>query len=152
MADVEVIGKRQFIDLAVALKAQGADGRGLKRELTAKLKVAAKPMEAAVLSHVALYLPSGYAPIMAAGLVVRPSQSTRTGLKLTGYAKGKARRRFVGTIDRGTLRHPVYGNREAWVNQRVKAGFWSEPLSESDEPIKAIREAVQETIDKLGRG
>jgi hypothetical protein len=153
MADVEVTGTQQFVRLAKALNAQGSAGRGLKKELMDAVKAAAKPMENEVRSHVAQYLPSGYAPIMAAGLVVRPSQSTRgksVGLKLTGYAKGVTRRRQIRVIDNGTLRHPVYGNREAWVDQRVKPGFWSEPLENSREkPAVEIRRAIQKTISKL---
>ena len=153
MADVEIIGADKFIAVAKALHAQGTEGRGLKRELNAKLKTAAKPMEQAVLDHIGLYLPSGYAPVMAAGLKVRPSQSLRgsgAGLKLSAYSKGNPRRRHIRVIDRGILRHPVYGNHEAWVAQRVKPGFWSEVLKQSDVPLDKIREAIQETINKLG--
>jgi hypothetical protein len=48
------------------------------------------------------------------------------------------------------LRHPVHGNKEAWVDQKVKPGFWSKPLEDSrDKPAVAIRRAVQKTISKL---
>lgn len=153
MADVDIIGADHFIAVAKALHAQGEEGGGLKRELRANLKDAAKPMEQAVLDHIALYLPSGYAPVMAAGLKVSPSQSLRgsgAGLRLSAYSKGNPKRRHIRTVDRGTLRHPVYGNRDAWVNQRIKPGFWSEVLSKSEVPLKEIREAIQKTIDKLG--
>lgn len=153
MGDIEVNDHGEFLRVAKALQAQGSAGQGLRRELRQQLKEAASPMESAVLAHVAQYLPSGYAPIMAAGLKVRPSQSLRgggAGLKLTGYAKGVTRRRHVRVIDRGTLRHPVYGNKERWVNQKVKPGFWSEVLSKSDVPLDKIREAIQNVANKLG--
>lgn len=153
MGDIEVNDHGEFLRVAKALHAQGTAGQGLRKELRAELKEAAKPMEAAVLEHISQYLPSGYAPVMAAGLKVRPSQSLRgsgAGLKLTGYAKGVTRRRHIRVIDRGTLRHPVWGNREAWVSQKVKPGFWSEVLSKSDVPLDKIREAVRNVASKLG--
>jgi hypothetical protein len=153
MADFEVTGTQQFVKLAQALNAQGSAGRGLKKELMTAIKDAAKPMEKEVRDHVAQYLPDRYAPIISKGLVVRPSQSTRgksVGLKLVGYAPGQSRRRQIRVIDGGTLRHPVYGNREAWVDQKVKPGFWSEPLEAArDKPAVEIRRAIQKTISKL---
>jgi hypothetical protein len=153
MADFEVTGKQQFVGLAKALNAQGSAGKGLKRELMAEIKTAAKPMENEVRAHLPAYLPNRYAAILAASLVVRPSQSTRgsgAGLKLTGYAKGKGRRRQVNAVEGGVLRHPAWGNRKAWVAQKVKPGFWSEPMERSrDKPATAIRRAIQNAIRKL---
>lgn len=155
MSDLKITGTEEFIRVAKALNAQGSAGRGLKRELMAAVKAAAKPMEDEVRDHVAQYLPSGYAPIIARDLVVRPSQSTRgnsIGLKLKGHAKGVTRRRHVRVIDKGTLRHPVWGNREAWVDQRVRPGFWSTPLTNAREkPAKEIRRAIQAVARKIER-
>lgn len=153
MGDIEINDHGEFLRVAKALHVQGTAGQGLRKELRQQLKEAASPMESAVLAHVAQYLPSGYAPVMAAGLKVRPSQSLRgsgAGLKLSAYSKGVTRRRHIRVIDRGTLRHPVYGNREAWVSQRVKPGFWSEVLSKSDVPLDKIREAIRNVANKLG--
>lgn len=156
MADIDIGGKEQFVRVAKALNAQGSAGRGLKKELMTAIKAAAKPMENEVRDHVAQYLPDRYAPIISKGLVVRPSQSTRgksLGLKLVGYAPGQSRRRQIKVIDGGTLRHPVYGNREAWVDQKVKPGFWSTPLDNAREkPAKEIRRAIQTVAAKLTRG
>lgn len=153
MADFEITGTQQFVHLAKALNAQGSAGKGLKRELMAEIKDAATPMTNEVRSHVAQYLPSGFAPTVAAGLVVRPSQSTRgssVGLKLVGFAKGQSRRRQIGAMNSGILRHPIYGHRKTWSTQPVKAGFWSEPLERArDKPAAAIRRAIQRAISKL---
>lgn len=153
MADFEITGTQQFVRLAKALNAQGSAGKGLKRELMAEIKDAAKPMEDEVRNHIAQYLPDRYAPLIARGLVVRPSQKTTgasVGLKLLGYAPGQRRRRQIGVIDKGTLRHPVYGNRGTWVGQKVRPGFWSEPLERArDKPAVAIRRAIQRAISKL---
>lgn len=152
MGDLEVTGTQEFVRLARALNAQGSSGKGMKRELMAAIKTAAKPMEDEVRDHVSQYLPSGYAPVIARGLVVRPSQSTRgssIGLKLVGHAKGRSKRRHIKTIDAGTLRHLVWG-RAPWVNQRVRPGFWSQPLAAARErPAKEIRRAIDAVARKI---
>ncbi len=154
MADLEVTGTADFIRIATALKALGKDGQILRRELRNELKDAARPMGDAVRANVGQYLPSGYAPIIAAGLTVTPTTSLRgatAGLRLTGTAKGVGRRRHIGTIDRGILRHPVYGHRGGWVNQSVRPGFWRDPIiDEADEAQKQIREAIRKAIQKAG--
>lgn len=151
--EFEITGTEQFVALAKRLNGAGKQGRGLWRELNAEMKNAAEPMTDAVLAHLNDYLPSGYAPVMKRGLTVRVSRSTKgesAGLKLVGTAKGIRRKRHISTINNGTLRHPVYGNPNAWVDQKVKPGFWSTPLDGAREiPAKHIRRAIQSTIRKL---
>lgn len=153
MADVEIVGAQDFAVAALKLRAMGKEGGGLRRELNRNLLTAAEPMTKAVITHLDQYLPSGYAPILAAGLTVRPSISARgssAGLRLVGKAKGVKRGRQIGVINLGILRHPVFGNSNVWVNQRVRPGFWSTPLADSsEEPKKAIQQAVRITIEKL---
>lgn len=147
MGDFQISGAEQFLRVSKALKEQG--DKGLKRELNKQLKAAVQPMKSTVLEHIEQYLPSGYAPVMAGRLQVSTAQSARTGLRLAFYAQGRRKRRYIRAIDDGTLRHPVYGNREAWVNQRVKPGFVSDVLKESDVPFEAIQQAVRNTISKI---
>lgn len=151
--DLRITGTEQFVTLAKKLNAQGKQGRGLWRELNTQLKSAAEPMIDVVKAHIADYLPDRYAKVLRTGLTVRVSRSTKgnsAGLKLVGTAKGVKKKRHVKVIDGGTLRHPVYGNPEAWVDQPVKPGFWSTPLDTSREiPAKLIRRAIQDTIRKL---
>jgi len=155
MADFKISGTEEFLRVARALNAQGSAGRGLWKELNDGLKRAAKPMEDEVRKHLGKYLPGRYAPLMRSSLVVRVSRSTRgnaAGLKLIGTAKGASRKRHVRVIDQGTLRHPVFGNREVWVDQRVKPGFWSTPLENSREkPAREISRAIQNTASKIER-
>lgn len=152
--DLEFPGaKQQFVALAKRLNAQGKQGRGLWNELNRTMKDAAEPMTAAVLRHLSGYLPDRYAGVLHKTLTVRVSRSTKgdaAGLKLVGAAKGVKKKRHIRVINDGTLRHPVYGNPEAWVDQPVKPGFWTEPLTLSrDIPAKQIRRAVQDTIRKV---
>jgi hypothetical protein len=150
--DFEVTGQEQFIRLAKNLNAQGKAGRGLWKELNKAIANAVEPMVDVVKRHLDQYLPDRYADAIRPKLTVRVSRSTKgTGpaLKLVGTSKGRSKRRRVGTIDRGTLRHPVY-RMDTWVDQSVKPGFWSTPLSESAEiPRREVRRAIQATIRKI---
>lgn len=152
--DLEFPGAKQmFVATAKRLNAQGKEGRGLWRELNASMKAAAQPMTDVVLRHLGDFLPDNYAAVLRHSLTVRVSRSTKgdaAGLKLVGTAKGVKKKRHVKVINDGTLRHPVYGNPEAWVNQRVRPGFWTQPLTMTREiPATQIRRAVQNTIRKL---
>lgn len=150
--DIEVTGQEQFQALAKRLNAQGSAGRGLWRELNGAINKSVEPMTAAVIAHLDRYLPKRYALVLASTLKVRASRSTKTGaiaLKLVGAAKGRRQKRRVGVLDAGTLRHPVYTT-DVWVNQKVKPGFWSEPLDQSREiPAQEIRRAVQKALRNI---
>lgn len=151
--DLEITGTEQFVALARRLNQQGSAGRGLWRELNTEIKGAAEPMTDAVMQHLDKYVPSGYAPVLRSSLTVRVSRSTRgasAGLKLVASAKGRGKKRHIKVINQGTLRHPVWGNMTTWVNQRIRPGFWDQPLTQAREiPAKHIRRAIQNTIRKL---
>lgn len=152
--DLEFPGAKQmFVATAKRLNAQGKEGRGLWRELNASMKAAAEPMTDVVLRHLSEYLPDNYAAVLRRGLTVRVSRSTKgdaAGLKLVGTAKGVKKKRHVKVINDGTLRHPVFSHADRWVNQKVRPGFWTQPLTLNREiPAREIRRAVQNTIRKL---
>lgn len=152
--DLEIRGaKEAFVGMARRLNQAGSGGRGLWKELNAEIKTAAQPMTDTMLRHLEAYLPDRYAKVLKSAFTVRVSRSTRgssPGLKLIGTAKGRSKKRHVRVINDGTLRKPVFGNTEVWVDQSVRPGFWTDTLSQTrEEPAKAIRRAVQRTISKI---
>jgi hypothetical protein len=153
MADLEIQGAEEFAAVAKALKQAGE--KDLQKELRAAIQRAAEPMVDTVRDQVAQYLPDRYAAVLAPALKVGQSWRTGgsvTGLVLTGYAKGKRSRRYVKAINAGILRHPVYGNRAAWVAQQVRPGFWDEPMANSKEkPTEEIQQALDDVAKKLAR-
>lgn len=153
--DIEVRGVDEFLRVAKALKAQGSAGRGLQRELKAAIQSAAEPMVDEVRRSAVQYLPDRYAEEIRRDLKARQSWKTRgkqVGLRITGYAKGRGSRRAVGDINRGVLRGPTFGNWDAARDQRVRAGFWDEPLMDAREkPARAMRRAIQEVSRKIGK-
>jgi hypothetical protein len=152
--DLEIRGaKAAFVGMAKRLNEQGSSGKGLWKELNAEIKTAAEPMTNAMLRHLGAYLPDRYAAVLRGSFTVRVSRSTRgssPGLKLIGTAKGRSKKRHISVINNGTLRKPVFGNSDVWVNQSVRPGFWTDTLTDTREaPATAIRRAVQRTISKI---
>jgi hypothetical protein len=153
MADFDVTGAEKFAQVAKALKQAG--DKELKLELRQAIKASVEPMLHDVRDQVSLYLPNRYAATLAPALKVgqrwKTSGST-IGLVLTGYAKGKKSRRYVKAINAGILRHPTYGNRGAWVAQRVRPGFWDNPMANAKKkPTEEIRQALDRVARKLDR-
>jgi hypothetical protein len=54
------------------------------------------------------------------------------------------------SINRGELRHPVFGNREVWVGQPVPVGAWTRAFeAERQEATDAALKAIQEALDDV---
>ena len=54
----------------------------------------------------------------------------------------------VEAIDAGYVRHPVFGNRKAWVLQRVQAGWFTKPIEAQEHTVRA---EVLNAIDRVAR-
>lgn len=56
----------------------------------------------------------------------------------------------IKSFDEGLIRHPVFGNKNVWVEQKVTPGFWSDPIN-ADKPaiVGVIVELMNETIKKI---
>jgi hypothetical protein len=53
-------------------------------------------------------------------------------------------------VNRGRLRHPVFGRAESWVSQTVAAGWFSVPMQRGAEKVKAaIIAALHRELAKL---
>lgn len=97
----------------------------LKNELSRGINRAVKPMKDEVKAAALRDLPKR------GGLnkfVAKLSWKTKT--KTSGQSVGVTivadkSGHDLKAIDRGRVRHPVFGNRRAWVLQQVKAGFFS---------------------------
>src|SRR5215217_4820608 len=55
------------------------------------------------------------------------------------------------TLDEGTLRHPVFGNRRKWVTQRVRRGWWTRPVTAaSPRIVREIQREMQRITNRIG--
>lgn len=153
MVQLSVDGADKFAAVAKTLKQAG--DKDLKKELRAAIASAVEPMTDEVRDQVAQYLPTRYAPLLADSLKTRQSWRTSgstIGLVLTGSAKGRRQRRHVQAINAGVLRHPVFGNRNVWVAQPVRRGFWDEPMTAAKrQPAREIGKALDRIARRLAR-
>lgn len=67
-------------------------------------------------------------------------------VKIVGAGKAQIK----DTNDRGRLRHPVFGNRNVWVNQAVDPGWFDKPTEAQTPRIhSAIEDVMKEARDYL---
>lgn len=153
MLEVEVSGQAEM--RRVAARMRHAD-RNLDRDLVNGIRRAIRPLGPAIKAAVPVYLPSGYAPVMAASLRANPSiRRTRgPGVSVKVYAVGKVENRAVRAINAGALRHPVFGRRrDPWVTQKVRSGFVTDPFQRMRGPVLAEMErVVHATVERIARG
>ena len=150
MADFEVQGADRFLRLSKALKEAGR--KDLRRELHAGMRKAARPLISKTRSEAGRRLPQRGG--LARQVAKEPQRvEVRTGrtagvrlvvAKKAGGARG---------ANRGVIRHPVFGNREVWVDQKVPAGWFDDPIKAEATAIRRdVERAVQNVIDRIARG
>lgn len=143
---------------SVSLKVEGADDlavmakvlrelgdKELRSELYRGLNRAMKKPKADVRKSATDVLPRR------GGLNTRIAKSKlatkrRTGTRTAGIRLVGTSGYDIGAVNRGRLRHPVYGNRHIWVTQTVTPGWWSKPLEAS---APQIRKELVEVMDDL---
>lgn len=150
---VELRGVNEFADLARAARLASGD---LPKEMRKGISKIGPPAKKAVKASAAKRMPKkgGYAAVVEKTLRVRVKQDhgfTTAGVTIVTYANGKAQRRDVPALNRGILRHPVYGHRRRkWVAQKIRSGFWDEAMDETSDAAEAQFAAVlDETAKKL---
>jgi len=147
--DIRIEGADKFARLAKALRQIG--DTELRRELYAGMNRAVKPLTESVRGATRRYLPDRYADELSETLRVRPRRRAGRdpGVSLTGSAKTRrGKDRDLRALNRGVLRHPLYGNREHWFNQPVKAGWWDGPLTDGADEV---RQELVNVLDDIGK-
>ncbi|HEY3006164.1 MAG TPA: hypothetical protein VGJ44_27695 [Kribbellaceae bacterium] len=146
--DLEITGGEQFAALARDLRQAGRTD--LRKELYKAINRRAKPMAADVMKAPPKYLPSGYAAVLGLKVKVRKrSGGASPGVRLVGsaFTPGGSPRELA-VLNRGRLRHMLFGDAGFWFDQAVKPRFWDEPL-EKDAPkvrkelLRAIRDVAR---------
>ena len=149
MSDFTVTGADDFYRLSKALKAAGRTE--LRKELNAELRKAGKPLIDRTRAAARSDLPSRGG--LAAQVAREPQRiQVRTGARTAGVRVVVGRRRGGARgANRGVIRHPVFGNRDKWVNQRVEPGWFDKTLQRDAPDIArpAIEAAMQSIADKV---
>lgn len=152
MADFKVEGdpQRQLRKLAKDLKDAGE--KDLRRALYRNINLAAKPLIADAKQEAAATLPKTGG---AAQRVVDASFSTRVlvgknpGVKLRGRDQ-QGRAVNLARVNKGILRHPLFGNRNYWFNTIVPPGWWDRPMQRGKGKAEtAVKLAIDEMVVKF---
>lgn len=144
----------KLVVIAHATKALGE--KDLRRKLLVSMQRAASPLKAAAAASALARLPK------AGGLNTRVASArfrvqTRTSPRTAGVRIVASNDLDLGAMDRGRVRHPVFGNRQAWVNQRVPSGWFTDPMRAGTPAVRASIERVlddvaTELVARTGRG
>lgn len=121
--------------------------KDLQRELYRGLNRVTTGLKADAQREAGARLPRG------GGLAARVAGAKLTTSRARGgisiRAKGLAQ---LAGMDAGTVKHPVYGNRGAWVSQGVTPGWFSDPMrAGKDEVAKAIGEVLDDLAVEAAR-
>lgn len=147
--DFQIEGNPQAQLRRLAKDLEEAGAVKLKRKLYRNMNAAAKVLLEDAKREAAATLPrSGGAADRVAGASYRsrilPGKDT-PGVKLRGVEIGSAKVNLK-KINRGVLRHPLFGDREHWYDTPVRPGFWDRSM-ERGKP--KAEEAVKAAIDEM---
>lgn len=162
--DVRITGGDQIRQVAAQIRATG--NKGLGREMGRALDKAIEPVKVAIDKSAGETMPSGYKAALTASLKHRRSlrSATRTAsVRLTTTAKGEKENRDLTALERGQLRHPVYGRfrrlkggrfrKNPWAVTRIRAGFHERGIQDAaDEAEKKLIEVLDDFADRLAKG
>lgn len=142
--------------LASRLRAAGPKQR---QEYRNALRAAGKPMSAAVPACLGEYMPKrgGYLGTLAGSLQVRVLPRA-AGVQIRAAAAGKAQPRDVRSLERGRLRHPLFGRRRtrsgtAMYDTRIRPAFFTEPITaRADLAVAGLIKAMRAIAAVATRG
>lgn len=146
-----VTGRAQLREVEARLDAAG---KNLSKEDAKALANVAPKVARIIRAQTRTHLPkrNGYAAVMFGALEFEASVKVGRGMTMTVWAKGRKERRDVPVINRGALRHPVFGNREVWRTTRVRPGFIDDGVDKAEPLIvRSIRNAAEKVAKEIVR-
>jgi hypothetical protein len=157
------VDQRGLQELARALSAE-ADGKKLRRDLSKQLRQAIEPLKQQAISNLlgiddtspaeaSPSLRQSIVPLIKAqGRLSGRSTGARLRVGGTGAARGftHAARRLNRAKG---WRHPLFGNREAWVEQRATPVEWFDSATRQshDEMRDAVLGAMEDMAQRIAR-
>ena len=156
--DLAVYGADQLARLAARLKEAG--DLTLRRRMMAALRKSADEIKDAE-KEAAGSLPAhkyevGLREAIAGAVVTRTRASAgRAGVRVmvnrSALPEGKGRLPVL--MNRGAWRHPVFGNRDAWVGQTSERGWWNRTaMAHEDSARRRMLEVLRETERQITGG
>lgn len=147
-ADITIRGADQLALLSRRIKETG--NGGLRRDLLRGIQRAAKPLKGVAQKSALDNLPhtGGLNEVVASS---KFGVRTRTSGNSPGVRVVAVSGHDIESLDkRGQLRHPVFGNRDVWVSQQVRPGWFTAALAAQAPAVRVqIIAAMQLTASRL---
>jgi len=162
MAGAWQISADDLADVATALRYE-EDGLRLRRQLAKELRQAVEPAVASAKAQIMSMGSAGLAhegePLRSAIARQVKAQTTLTaksaGVRVRVSTRGMPRgfRQAPRRTNRDNWRHPVFGNRDVWVTQRGKPGWFDDPLNARRAEYRTrVERAVSDMAARISRG
>lgn len=122
----------------------------LVRKLYRGFNRAVRPFDREVREELPVHTPGAYTGELDGSLKIRASTKTvgsGVGVSVVGTAMGRAKERDLPAVDRGVLRHPLFGDRRFWFTTSVVPGFFTGPPA--DRMIHRVEDEVERVIDEV---
>jgi hypothetical protein len=152
---------RKSLALLVAALRREADGKAMARDLVKQLRVAAQPALEAVRAAI-LSMPSH--SVVTPGLRQAVARKTRISVRTTGRRAGVAIRALKTGMPREFKnapkrlnakqgwRHPVFGDRDRWVSQVGKPGWFDDTLTaQRPAVVHAVSRVLEHAANRISR-
>lgn len=149
--DLRIVGAEQLAD--VARRCKEAGDKELRRDLMRGINRSLKPAKAAVKAAALRELPrrGGLNRVIATSRI--GSRSRTGGRNPAVFLTGKKAGHDLRSVDRGRLRHPVFGNKSVWVTQEIKPGWWSRTLQDQAPRVRReVVDVLEDVARRLARG
>jgi len=145
---VQTRGADKLARVSAALRAAG--DKDLQRELRRAMSRTTKPLRKAARDGALQILPHR------GGLDEHVAATARIATRVTANSSG-ARLRITGTSrdnlrrmdEDGLVAHPVFGNRKKWVIERVRPGWFTNPLTLAAQG--AVPKEIDAALDDVAR-
>jgi hypothetical protein len=159
---VQILGTGQLADLSRRMRAAG--GPRLQRNTARRIRRAAEPLHRDLQRAITTMQLSGqgrttrggpsptrrpFRQMLAGGvrLSVRTAGSPGARVWLDRSRIEPKARNVLNQLNKdGRLRHPVFGNRKRWVNQRSRAGWWTGIVAARTPRMRAEIERVLDDV------
>ena len=139
---------------AIAFRLRRAGSEGLARELGAAMRRSVDPVPGRIRDGLAPKLPDRYAGVLDADLDIKVVSRNSGGdavVSVTATTRGAVGRRRLRRLDRGTLEHPLFGDRGHWYAQAVEPGWFTGPAEDAAPQVRAaLEQALHDVAAKAG--
>lgn len=165
--EVRITGAAAFHKVAAQIRAEGR--KDLSREMASALSRVAEPVKRSIRAEAEKVMPSegGYRELLTGSLKHRQSRRAagqRAQVIIATYADGTKERRDIVALNKGNLRHPIFGRsykyrtgaragsirRNGWAVTQIRAGFHDRGTDQAmDLAVKQLSEVVEDFAARL---